>query len=132
MKFGSGLNNTVGSGIYALGYENKFSDPFVYKIEFGGYGAGSGVGRSGAVFGATMLGIRAGSIDGLNAQLLAGTQFISQTDVALSSNFQFTEEVSVSYQSLGLGYRHISNAGITRPNLGRDYYFLNIVFPMSF
>ena len=54
----------------------------------------------------------------------------------LSGNFQFSEDVGVGFRdknnntSIGLGFKHISNAGIVAPNNGRDLLNLEIRLPL--
>lgn len=60
---------------------------------------------------------------------VAGMGLISKKGNRLGGNFQFTEEIELGYKQVGLGYKHISNAGIQKPNLGRDFLQLSINIP---
>ena len=57
-----------------------------------------------------------------------GVGYLSHPDGLLSSHFQFTHDLTFGLydrkSGLSLGYKHISNAGITLPNRGRDFITL--------
>lgn len=60
---------------------------------------------------------------------------ISAQDQYLSGYFQFFEDLGVGFKGtngtgIGLGYKHISNAGITTPNRGKDLINLMVRFPL--
>lgn len=128
-RMASGIANSEKSALYSVGYENQFSNPFVYKLDFGAWTAG-GTGQRSSPFSAFLLGARLGNYDGFHLQPLAGVVVIGHTDELLGSNFQFTEELAVGFKNVSLGYKHFSNAGIIRPNIGRDYLFLNFNFTL--
>ncbi len=55
-----------------------------------------------------------------------GPSLITTTDSYLSSQFQFNHDLEVGIKSKNgiefmLGWKHMSNAGIVPPNLGRDW-----------
>lgn len=52
--------------------------------------------------------------------LYAGAGAISSPGNRLGSTFQFTQDVAIGSGPLGVGYKHISNAGLKRPNQGVD------------
>jgi hypothetical protein len=60
---------------------------------------------------------------------------ISHTDQYLGGHFQFMEEIGLGFRdlkegtSVGLFYRHISNAGLTQINKGRDYIGIQVMIP---
>lgn len=56
-----------------------------------------------------------------------GIGFISDTDVYLGGHLEFNHNLYIGIKdkhdkSIGLSYRHISNAGLFMPNVGRDFY----------
>jgi len=57
-------------------------------------------------------------------ELLVGAGAVSNPGARLGHWFQFTEELNLYYDNIGIGYKHISNAGIKKPNLGRDSFLL--------
>lgn len=69
------------------------------------------------------------------ASAFHGIGGISNTDSRLGSNFQFFHDVcgglkdDVTNATLSFCYKHISNAGITSPNLGRDFMIIKIGVP---
>lgn len=64
-----------------------------------------------------------------------GVGAISSKDSVLGGNFQFFEDVGVGIRdqnkgvAVGLHYKHISSAGIFKPNKGRDFLGLQIMLP---
>lgn len=58
-----------------------------------------------------------------------GMGLLTKKGKRLGGNFQFTEEVELGYKRVGIGYKHISNAGIKKPNLGRDFIQMSINIP---
>jgi len=115
------------SAIYSVGFEDFDRDNFGTKLEVGAY-TDSDPGHVGAPFGSVLLGKRFGSYEGLNATGFMGCAIIGSTDQVLGSLFEFTEEAIVGYKNVGLGYKHVSNAGLASPNHGRDYVSLTVAF----
>ena len=132
LRMGSGSGPSVGSAIYSLAYEESIRRPVMYKLDVGAWSAGTESGRLQSPYASGLLGLRFGDFSGFNAQVLGGPMVIGNVDSALSTNFQFTEEVQVGYGIIGLGYKHVSNANLKKPNLGRDFIFLNFALPLSF
>lgn len=60
---------------------------------------------------------------------------ISSPDSYLGGRFQFMEEVGIGIKdkekktSVGLLYKHISSAGLNRPNKGRDFIGIQVSIP---
>ena len=88
------------------------------------------VGRTSSGYGFYSLGIR--SEPGIFfAEAFWGVGGITATDQLLSSHLQFMGDVMIGVndlqgRSFGIGYKHISNAGISLPNRGRDAIVLSI------
>jgi hypothetical protein len=116
------------TSIYSLGYETFDRHGWGAKIEGGGW-TDIADDRRCSPFGAVLVGKQFGDYRGLNLTGLVGAGIIGAPDAALSTTFQFTEEVTVGYDVVGLGFKHFSNAGIKEPNQGRDYFFVNLAFP---
>lgn len=61
---------------------------------------------------------------------------IGSPDTVLGGLFQFSEEVGIGIKderngtSVGLFYKHISNAGISLPNIGRDFAGVQVMIPL--
>ena len=61
---------------------------------------------------------------------------ITNTDARLSSVFQFKHTVGVGVRDyrnveIGVDYSHISNAGLSLPNAGRDLVQLRMSVPFN-
>lgn len=131
-RMGFGLSNTKDSALYSLGYERNFKHSiFQYKFDVGAWTT-TRPGRASSPYGAFLLGPKFGDDTGFNLRTMAGISIIGLTDEMLGSNFQFTEEAIISYQTVGIGYKHVSNAGIVKPNLGRDYLYIHFTFPLGY
>ena len=64
-----------------------------------------------------------------------GVALITGTDSLLSTLFEFTGDLAVGARDskgrfLGVSYKHFSNAGIKNPNRGRDFFLVNVGFPV--
>lgn len=77
--------------------------------------------------------VRAGvkvDIGSVYATATTGPGYISQRDGYLGGYFQFVENAVVGIQdqfgTFGIGYQHISSAGLEHPNKGRDYIFMQV------
>lgn len=102
-----------------------------WKVEGGKYWVRSNIGES-AFYGNASIGLVLRPVL-LDVRFFSGIGFITKTDQALGGHFQFFQQASVGIQdsgaSLGLNVTHISNAGIVRPNRGRNFVTLHIAFP---
>lgn len=63
----------------------------------------------------------------------AGPAIITHTDVLLGSNIQIAHELGIGIRDsrdvrIGLVLKHFSNAGIVKPNQGRDFIGLRVEF----
>lgn len=126
-KAGAGVNHAADSALYSLGIGNYFKNSkFLYRTDIGFWTESNERNRRG-LYGSFLLGYRLGSLQGFNASLKAGVAVISGIDRVLSSPFQFTEEASLGYSKFSVGIKHISNAGLRMPNLGRDYLFFQYI-----
>lgn len=64
-----------------------------------------------------------------------GAGLITHTDGMLSTNIQFMNDTGIGVQDnagrfIGINYKHISNAGISYPNLGRDFLTIKVGFSL--
>lgn len=59
-----------------------------------------------------------------------GPAYLSQTDQDLGGHFQFMQNLTLGiqdyYSTIGVGYQHISSAGIEKPNRGKDNIYIRI------
>jgi hypothetical protein len=60
----------------------------------------------------------------------SGVGMILPTDALLGGAFQFVHDVTVGFKDknsfVGIGYKHISSAGLSRPNRGRDFVLFSM------
>src|SRR5581483_2475391 len=117
------------TAIYSAGFEEFDRHGFGHKFELGAWTDTKEDHRF-SPFGSVLLGKRFGDYEGFNLTGFAGIAIIGYTDAALGGIFEFTEEAIVGYKNVGVGYKHISNAGTASPNQGRDYISLTVAFPI--
>ena len=72
---------------------------------------------------------------GLAAEFFIGGAWLDHTTRALGSRLQFEQDLTLMYYSdsgagIGFGIKHISNAGLHGPNLGRNYVGMEVDFPL--
>lgn len=69
------------------------------------------------------------------ANVFQGIAAISSPDSVLGGPVQFVEEAGVGirdkdkFVGVGIFYKHISSAGIFKPNLGRDFFGIQVFIP---
>ena len=135
-RFGVGLGSGMhfGSVKYLeAGVSGSVIGPWVYTLAVGGiFDPRPGYASTPLLAGTT--GVRA-SYGPLMASTEWGLAAIGKTDLALSTYYQFTNlsQIAITDQNghfVGAFYRHLSNAGIKQPNLGRD--MLGAVIGVSF
>lgn len=123
---GQGINKSHSSAIYLVRIEGKLKDPrFGVRLDAGGYSDDPAV-RKGALLTGVSVGRNIGSDNGFHGSLYMGVLFKTTNDALTSTNFQFTEDANICHSEVCIGYKHISNAGIKKPNIGRDYVTLGI------
>lgn len=115
------------TSIYSIGVQDLNRDGFGWKLEAGAW-TDSGQDRKGSFFTSAMGAKRFGDLDGFNLTGLFGIIVASNADGALGSPLAFTEEAILGYRAVGIGYKHISNAGLWVPNHGRDYLSVTVSF----
>lgn len=65
-----------------------------------------------------------------------GIGFITHPDHKLGSHFQFFQDLELGVRdsqgrTFGLFFKHISNAGLAQPNIGRDYLGFSVGIPLD-
>lgn len=125
-KMGTSATKEASSKIFGLQYEDYLTRGFIFQIEQDLLSIPSDTYTATAT-GSARVGVRVDA-NHIYATATAGPAYISQTDRYLGGYFQFTESVSLglqdNYGSVGIGYQHISSAGLSKPNKGRDYFFI--------
>lgn len=127
---GQGIKKSSESALYIVRTEKSVGGPYGARLDIGAWSENHTT-RKGAVLTSVSVGRNVGDRGGVHADLYMGVLFKTSNDTLLSSNFQFTEDAQVCYRDACLGYKHISNAGLKKPNLGRDYLTLGITFRMD-
>jgi len=125
IRSGTGISNTRTSRIFALTFEKSLRDNWHYRAG-GGFWIDNRPNKNSTYYGEFLIGKQAGDFDGFHLALDVGFLWMTATDDLLGSHYQLTEELTIGYKSIDFTYKHISNAGIIRPNIGRDYILLNL------
>lgn len=130
-RAGGGTRTSVGSALYSVGYESAVIEFLPYRVDIGGWTDIVDGNRS-SPFASVVIGPQVGRSDQLNWKLQAGVLILGYPDALLGGVLEFTQETSVHYSSIGVGYRHVSNAGLFPPSVGRNYIFLDFVVPLNY
>lgn len=101
---------------------------FKQQVELGGW-IDRVPGRSGSAYGAYQVGWEVDN--GLIARVMTGPAFITTPDDYLGGRLEFKEDLylgckDVEGRTFGVKYNHLSSAGIYAPNIGRDFFGLEI------
>jgi hypothetical protein len=120
LSFGPTLNGNTNPKMAGVGYELSWSEASLLAECRGIF--------SDPINGACslVLSARVETVSGLFMRVGAGPGWVFHTDDRVSSKFNFNLQGVVGVVSsqdlvIGAGYWHYSNAGITPPNLGRDF-----------
>ena len=91
------------------------------------------LGNESFFFGAYQVGVDISLFSWLNLGAFSGPGVVTNTDQRLSTTLQFFTEGRVRFTDghlfYDVGYRHVSNADLKRPNEGRDMLFVGLGFP---
>lgn len=116
-----------------VGYSSALTSLLDQQIEIGAWAVSKEQERS-AGYVAYQTGLK--TKGSLYASALSGVALITNTDARLSSVFQFKHTVGVGVRDyrgveIGVDYSHISNAGLSLPNAGRDFVQLRMSVPFN-
>jgi hypothetical protein len=119
--------------MFSVGHQSPLLLLLEQKWEVGFWSDAVGKGRKSSGFGGWSLGLEP-KLGYLYAHSFWGVIGITNTDTMLSTNYQFMQDLGIGFRdergiSLGVGYKHISNAGIKQPNRGRDFFFVQLQIP---
>ena len=138
-KYGLGVKTKDQESIsevkmFSVGRQSPFLYILEQKWEAGMWSDTHGDGRKSSGFGGWSIGIEP-KLGTFYIHSFWGLIGITHTDSMLSTNFQFMQDIGVGLRdargiSIGLGYKHISNAGIQQPNKGRDFFFAQLQIPL--
>lgn len=133
-KFGpdSGMN-FIKHKYFTAGYTSELNGLLDQQFEIGGWASGES-GERNSLYGSYQTGVKTKGT--FYAQVFSGVALITAPDCRLSSVLQFKHDVGIGIKDernvgIGLDYSHISNAGITLPNLGRDMLQVRVEFPFN-
>ena len=135
LKYGLGLNTSYITDVktFAVGVQRPLVAVFDYQLETGVY---SDVSQTQGLIGYTnaCLGVSVNAQAGVYVKLFSGPALVTQTDTKLSGVFEFNHDFELGLRdnrgvSLGLDYKHMSNAGLYPNNVGRDFLMLKLQLP---
>lgn len=131
LRFGGMLNQPtlVQNKLVSLAYSGPISTIFDYQIE-GGWFVDNNVNKK-TLFISPTVGFNTTS-GSLYLGIFFGPSLVSNTDSYLSTPYEFHTNFEVGFRDpkkgtdIGVGFKHMSNAGIVGPNLGRDFLYIKI------
>lgn len=126
-----GAQPTGSTKMFGLRYETHEIRGIYSAYDLGYWSDQLGEGRKSSLVGKYQLGILPGAGTGVYGKAFLGPCIISTPDTALGGRFpQFCTDVGVGVRDsttmMGVGYSHVSSAGLVRPNRGRDYVVISI------
>lgn len=133
-KEGIGITNSFTGNItaFSLSWEDRYNQILKQKTEFGLW-TDKMKNHSGSGYGAYSLGIKV-IPNSFYLEAYLGGAFVTHTDKLLSTHFEFMHDLGFGLQdgrkSIGLNFKHLSNAGIKKPNIGRNFVQLSVKFPL--
>lgn len=128
----SGKNSHAETKFVNVGRRDQFAFGLTYQYEVGGWVDTAGDGRKSSGYGAYQLGVQT---DGpVFARVMAGPALVTNPDSYLGGPVAFTEDFYFGLSgnnknTVGVMYKHISNAGLEQPNIGRDLAGVQISIP---
>lgn len=137
IRYGLGFAQPEGSRdalvkTLGVGFRNNLNSQILWQVETGMFSdSQSNLGRNSAATLKAQLGI-APSIGAFYAGAFFGAGGISKTDTLLSSHFQFFHDLELGFRDavgtgMAFGWSHISNAGLSLPNHGRDFLCVRLL-----
>lgn len=129
--FKSAENSFTETKFIRLAHRDSLDSVSFYQLEGGIWIDGAGGGRLSSAFAALSLGMNVDLRPVFIVNSL-GLAVITTPDAYLGGSFpQFTEELGIGIRginatSVSLSYKHFSSAGIYNPNMGRDFFVLNM------
>jgi len=139
IKYGVGVGNSAKTSksevvMGSMAYQQPFYGLFAQQVEVGGWGdRRADMGRQNSVFMGYSLGLNL-NMGYLNAQAFWGVAGITNPDSYLGGPFQFNHDFAINFMDkrkvkLGVAYKHVSSAGIEKPNIGRDFFMIRVGLP---
>lgn len=138
-KYGLGLKTKDQESIsevkmFSIGRQSPLLYILDQKWEVGMWSDQHGDGRKSSGFGGWSMGVEP-KIGTFYVHSFWGVIGITTTDSMLGSNLQFMQDLGMGVRDargvgIGVGYKHISDAGIKMPNKGRDFFFAQLQIPL--
>lgn len=124
----------TGERLYGVEYLQPISSNMLLKVEGGGWIARQ-ADRKSSLFASAAWGYRVAAPWGMFAEAYLGPGLIQYTDSQLGGHFQIFHSINLGWLQdgwgLGLGFTHISNAGLTQVNRGRDFAGFRFIIPLG-
>lgn len=133
LKYGVGIMKSTESQVVSVAYQDQIKDSYSYQVECGAWlDPKENKGRSGSGFCATQAGLRI-LLSNFYAESMHGIGFITHPDALLGGRFQFFHDAGlgikdVAGNAIGINFKHVSSAGIHKPNIGRNYLAAKLSF----
>jgi hypothetical protein len=120
--FNSGKNSLSETKILTIGEQEDLWNALKMRGIVGGWLDNAGGGKKDSV-----------NDNGLIGGIFSGPALISSPDVLLGSNFEFMDDLHLGIQDkdsnyIGVYYRHLSDAGLSSVNIGRDVIGIELRF----
>jgi hypothetical protein len=130
--FNSGKKSLSETKMLTIGKQEDLWGPLKSRGVVGGWLDNSGGGKTNSALVAGQIGFEVNR-DGLVGGVFSGPCLISSPDVLLGGNFQFMDDLHLGIQDnennyFGVMYRHLSSAGLSTPNIGRDIIAIELRF----
>ena len=130
LKLAGGLNdnNLLHTKSAMVGHQGPLLGVFDYQLELGLLQHPQGI----SVFGGPSIGLSIVQT-GYYAKVFTGPSILSPTDDRLGTTLEISSDLEIGVRdergvSMGIGYKHISNAGTGGVNLGRDFIYFKVGF----
>lgn len=124
-----------GERLLGLEYLHALGSSALLKADAGGwFPRNPDEQRRTSAFASLSFGYRVSLTWGPYAEAFFGPGWIQHTDAQLGSHYQFFHDVNLGFLhdgwGIGLGFKHISNAGLKLPNQGRDFLSARFLIPL--
>lgn len=139
VKYGANISKTGdplgGTKALFISYQEKVFGPLISQYEFGAWFDHTGLsGRSSSALAGASIGVQVNA-GNMFSQALFGPALITSPDSVLGGLVQFNNDIVFGFRDLDAGssigacFKHISNAGLSSPNRGRDLIMFRVSLP---
>jgi hypothetical protein len=133
--FNSGKSSLSETKMVTLGLQEDLWGPLKDRFVVGGWLDNAGNGKSGSALLSYQIGFEVNE-NGLVGAVFTGPTLITETDSLLGDHFEFMDDLHLGIQDrdsnyIGIMYRHLSDAGISSVNIGRDIIGLELRVPFQ-